>query len=157
MVDLTSFKLAISQDLNFYYVLSYFYGGPQRTRYLQFLYRAIILNLSRDNFQFNKIQPSFYPEYCIQDGNLFPRFSLLLLTLFLPVFTTRALLPIFLEEPWVLTVNPDTSGRANSISKWIRVDVETFESGNRQLRIHTIPGYVGGGGGGRGEWGLGPE
>ena len=87
--------------------------------------------ISRDNFQFNKIQPSFYDEYCIQDGNIFPRFSLLLLTLLLPVFTTRALLPIFLEEPWVLTVNPDTSGRANSISKWIRVDVETFESGNR--------------------------
>ena len=87
--------------------------------------------ISRDNFQFNKIQPSFYHEYCIQDGNLFPRFSLLLLPLLLPVFTTRALLPILLEKPWVLTVNPDTSGRANSISKWIHVDLETFESGNR--------------------------
>ena len=46
--------------------------------------------------------PVLCHEYCIQDGNLFPTFSLLLLTLLLPVFTTHALLPIFIEEPWVL-------------------------------------------------------
>ena len=57
-----------------------------------------------------------YHECCIQDGSLFPRFSLLLLTLLLPGFTTHALLPIFQEESWVL--------------EWIRirVDVEIFES-----------------------------
>ena len=55
--------------------------------------------------------PVLYHEYCIQDGNLLPRlFSLLLLTLLLPVFTTHALLPIFLEEPWVL--------------EWIRIRVD---------------------------------
>ena len=54
--------------------------------------------------------PVLYHEYCIQDGNPFPRFSLLLLTLLLPVFTTYALLPIFPEKPWVL--------------QWIRIRVD---------------------------------
>ena len=53
--------------------------------------------------------PVLYREYCIQDGNLVPRFSLL------PVFMTHALLPIFPEELMGTRVNPDTSGRANSI------------------------------------------
>ena len=55
--------------------------------------------------------PVLYHEYCIQDGNLLPRlFSLLLLTPLLPAFTTHALLPIFLEKPWVL--------------QWIRIRVD---------------------------------
>ena len=51
-----------------------------------------------------------YHEYCIQDGNLVPKFSLVLLTLLLPVFTTHALLPIFPEESWAL--------------EWIRIRVK---------------------------------
>ena len=38
--------------------------------------------------------PVLYHEYGIQDGNLVPKFSFVLLTLPLPVFTTHALLPI---------------------------------------------------------------
>ena len=40
--------------------------------------------------------PVVYRKYCIQDGNLVPRFPLL------PVFTKHALLPIFPEKSWVL-------------------------------------------------------
>ena len=42
-------------------------------------------------------------------------------------------------------VNPDTCGRENQISKWIRVDVEIFESGNTWLLIHKYPDTYGGG------------
>ena len=73
--------------------------------------------------------PVLYREYCIQDGNLVPRFSLL------PVFTTHALLPIFPEELMGTRVNPDTSGRANSIWIGIREDVEIFELEKKKLRI----------------------
>ena len=62
--------------------------------------------------------PVLYHEYCIQDGNLVPKFTLVLLTLPLPVFTTHALLPIFPEESWAL--------------EWIRIRVDgqiRFENG----------------------------
>ena len=62
--------------------------------------------------------PVLYHEYCIQDGNRVPKFSLVLLTLPLPVFTTHALSPIFPEESWAL--------------EWIRIRVEgqiRFENG----------------------------
>ena len=62
--------------------------------------------------------PVLYHEYCIQDGNLVPKFSRVLLTLLLLVFTTHALLPIFPEESWAL--------------EWIRIRVEgqiRFENG----------------------------
>ena len=49
--------------------------------------------------------PVLYHEYSSQDGNLVPKFSFVLLTLPLPVFTTHALLPIFPEESWVLEWN----------------------------------------------------
>ena len=72
--------------------------------------------------------PVLYHEYCIQDGNLVPRFSLLLLTLLLPVFTTNALLPIFPEESWILQWIRDTCGRGNF---WIRreINVDSIISG----------------------------
>ena len=54
--------------------------------------------------------PVLYHEYCVQDGNLVPKLSLVLLTLPLPVFTTHALLPILPEASWAL--------------EWIRVRVE---------------------------------
>ena len=62
--------------------------------------------------------PVLWHECCNQDGNLFPKFSLVLLTLPLPVFTTYVLLPIFPEESWAL--------------EWIRIRVEgqiRFENG----------------------------
>ena len=62
--------------------------------------------------------PVLYHEYCIQDGNLVPKFSRVLLTLLLLVFTTHALLPIFPEESWAL--------------EWIPIRVEgqiRFENG----------------------------
>ena len=69
-------------------------------------------------FDVTRSSPVLYHEYCIQDGNLLPTFSLLLLTLLLPIFTTHALLPIFLEEPWVLEWI------------WIRADTQIrFENG----------------------------
>ena len=96
--------------------------------------------ISRDNFQFNKIQPSFYHEYCIQDGNLFPRFSMLLLTLLLPVFTTRGLLPIFLEEPWVLEwiwIREDTQIRFENgyLWAWKFLNQERSSCGFKNTRI----------------------
>ena len=101
--------------------------------------------ISRDNFQFNKIQPSFYHEYCIQDGNLFPRFSLLLLTLLLSVFTTRALLPMFLEEPWVLTVNRQIRFQNGYVWTWKLLNLEIDSCG-----LILYPDTWGGGGGGVG-------
>ena len=76
--------------------------------------------------------PVLYREYCIQDGSIVPRFSLL------PVFTTHALLPIFPEELMGTRVNPDTSGRANSIWIGIREDVEIFELEKKKLRTQNI-------------------
>ena len=72
----------------------------------------------------------------------FPGFFLLFLTLFLPVFTTHALLPIFQEEVWALGWMP------------IRVDgqirfetdgyVWTWEFSNLDINVadSLIPGYV---------------
>ena len=79
----------------------------------------------------NKIRPVLYPEYCIQDGNFLPRFSL-----------TR-----FYDACSVANrVNPayvsDTCGRANSIWIPIRMDAEIFESGKKKLLIQKISGYV---------------
>ena len=92
-------------------------------------------------FDVTRSRPVLYHEYCIQDGNLLPTFSLLLLTLLLPIFTTHALLPIFLEEPWVLEWI------------WIRADTQTrFENGylwawkfwirKEVVADSKIPGYV---------------
>ena len=39
----------------------------------------------------------------------------------------------------------DTCGRENSVSKWIRVGVEIFEAGNKQLWIRKYPDTYGGG------------
>ena len=79
--------------------------------------------------------PVLYHEYCVQDGNLVPKFSLVLLTLPFPVFTTHALLPIFPEESWALEwiqirvegqiwkkidLKMDTCGRGNF---WIRKEI----------------------------------
>ena len=95
-----------------------------------------MLNLDFFSGEVTRSSPVLCHEYCIQDGNLVPRFSLELLTLLLPVFTTHALLPIFPEESWALE---GIRTRANSIWKWIRVDVEIFESGKKQLRIQKYP------------------
>ena len=40
-------------------------------------------------------------------------------------------------------VNPDTCGRADSIRIRIRVDVETFQSGKKSLRIQQYPNTCG--------------
>ena len=58
--------------------------------------------------------PVLYHEYCIQDGNLVPKFSLTLLTLTLPVFTTHALLPMF-PGGWKgkFDLKKDKCGRGN--------------------------------------------
>ena len=72
-----------------------------------------------------------YPEYCIQDGNFVPGFSLL------PAFTTHALLPIEWIRPTCRI-----RGTANWIWIRIRVYVEIFESGKKKLWIQKLSGYV---------------
>ena len=42
-------------------------------------------------------------------------------------------------------MSPDTYEGANSIWKWIGVDVEVFEAGKKQLRIQKYPDTCGGG------------
>ena len=65
---------------------------------------GIVWMLNPDVFSgdVTRSSPVLYHEYCIQNGNLVPKFSLMLSTLPLPVCTTHALLPIFPEEAWAL-------------------------------------------------------
>ena len=96
---------------------------------------GIVWMLNPDSFvsgrDVTKSSPVLYTEYCIQDGNFVPRFSLL------PAFTTHALLPIEWIRPTC-----QIRGRANSIWVRIRVDVEIFESGKKKFWIQKISGYV---------------
>ena len=92
----------------------------------------------------NKIQPSYL--LWILFLRLQPRsqvFSLALnAALLLLVFTKHAVTNI---PRGVLgtRVNLDTWEGANSIWKWIRVDVEIFESGKKQLRIQKYERFDG--------------
>ena len=93
-------------------------------------------------FDVTRSSPVLYHEYCIQDGNLLPTFSLLLLTLLLPIFTTHALLPIFLEEPWVLEwiwIRADTQIRFENgyLWAWKFLNQERSSCGfkNTQIRV----------------------
>ena len=86
--------------------------------------------------------PVLYHEYCIQDGNLLPTFSLLLLTLLLPIFTTHALFPIFLEEPWVLEwiwIRADTQIRFENgyMQTWKFLSPERNSCGFKKTRIRV--------------------
>ena len=80
-------------------------------------------------FDVTRSRPVLYHEYCIQDGNLLPTFSLLLLTLLLPIFTTHALLSGYVQTR-KLDLKMDTCGRGNF---WIRKEV---------VADSKIPGYV---------------
>ena len=93
----------------------------------------------------NKIQSSYW--LWILFLRLQPRSQVSLAlnaALLLPVFTKHAVTNI---PRGVLgtRVNLDTWEGANSIWKWIRVDVEIFESGKKQLWIQKYPGTCGGG------------
>ena len=93
-------------------------------------------------FDVTRSRPVLYHEYCIQDGNLLPTFSLLLLTLLLPIFTTHALLPIFLEEPWVLEwiwIRADTQTRFENayLWPWKFLNQEKSSCGFKNTRIRV--------------------
>ena len=92
----------------------------------------------------NKIEPVLYREYCIQDGNLVPRFAQGRAK-FRALYDACSVANIPSGVPGT-RVNLDTCARANSI--WIRtlVDVEIFESGKKKLRILLYPDTYG--------WGL---
>ena len=75
--------------------------------------------------------PVLYHEYCIQDGNLFPKFFSLALNSALTCLYDACSVTNIPRGALGTIVNPDTCGRENSILKSIRVDVEMFESGNK--------------------------
>ena len=84
--------------------------------------------------------PVLYREYCVQDGNLVPRFFLLILTLLLPVFTTHALLPIFPEESWLLEwiqirVDGQIRFEYGYLWTWNLLNPERNSSGFKSIRI----------------------
>ena len=118
--------------MNLAYESATFWIHSPRRKFLNTLWIRNRVDAKSDCFisgNVTRSSPVLYREYCIQDGNLVPRISLL------PVFTTHALLPIFLEEFMGTRVNPDTSWRANSIWIGIREDVEIFELEKNKLRI----------------------
>ena len=94
---------------------------------------AWMLNLDIfESVDVTKSSPVLYPEYCIQDGNFLPRFSLL------PAFTTHALLPIGwirLRVGYVwkgkFDLNTDTCGRRNH---WIWKE-KVVNSKNIRIRV----------------------
>ena len=76
-------------------------------KFLNTLWIRNRVNAKSGNFlsgDVTRSSPILYLEYCIQDDNLAPKFSLL------PVFTIHALLSLFQEESWVL--------------EWIRIRVD---------------------------------
>ena len=126
-------------------VLSFFTGFLQWELWT-FLGRGLrkFRNLRRNTGDVTRSSPvkfSVYLKYCIQDGNLVPRFS------HLPVYYACFFFAIFPEESWGLEWirirQWDTCGRANSI--WIRisVEVEIFESKKKKFRIFKYPDTCG--------------
>ena len=108
------------QNLNLIYLYIFFFFFFFVLFFFVFFFVVVVVVFFFVFFSFDvtRSSPVLYHEYCIQDGNLLPTFSLLLLTLLLPIFTTHALFPIFLEEPWVLEWI------------WIRADTQIrFENG----------------------------
>ena len=85
--------------------------------------------------------PGLYHEYCIQDGNLIPRFSQgrARCKFCALVFTTHALLPIFPAEFWVLEWSRIRVGYVWTGKSDLTTD--TCERGNFWIRKEKGCGY----------------